>query len=970
MTIASLIIDVAANTGKITRDVEKITGQMDRIATSAANAERGTAGITSKMVALGTAAGTFLGNLAYDAVKKMGAALIEVASRGIELAPVSSAFQALARSVGESGDAMLQVARTATKGLIGDLDLMQAANKGILLGLPITSASFGTLAQTAVVLGKAMGQGPVQSFDDLITALGRSSPMILDNLGLSVKVGEANDKYARSVGKTADSLTDAEKKLAFYNAAMDAAKRKVDEVGGLQLTFADRVQQARVAFTNFTDALGVAIATSPVINAAFGAFSDAIGSAFGENQTVLVQRLMGVVNRFAIGTVDAAQVGISAAGIIGRAWSGLQLIFAGTASVIASLGLAFANLVAGAANLATKIPGLGDGFRGVAASANDLATFMGGVQQSFHDQAQAALSGVQGNSTFQQTLDRVSGTLGTMRASMAAAASQQVDAAVIASQLARAHDAQVTSTAKASAEADKLARAWASYTSTGATVAETLGRMNGTVVEAIKWDLAHGKSKSDLATIYGVTGDQVEAVGEQLRLETLMAEAAAGAHQKLATSVWNVSTAAEALRARPLVGSAFIPTLQSGPNPQITAAATSFSQNFGAVLQTQLPQSIMAAIQGGGNVLQAAGSTLGSFLTSDKGFGKMITGGLTKLLGDGMGAAVSTIIPGLGALVGPALQLAFKGLKKLFGGPSEDELAGRNVVADFEKSLQSTLTAQQQAEAGGRSWAATVISVRDAYAKIGLPASQAEADVERLWASSREGAAASAAAVSVIEANLRRVTEAEEATAAAAQASAAVQAERAATMQKQLQGLMDQRQSLFNAIQNEAPEEVMGVVETATRAQMAVLDEQIAAQQRQLELEAQTAANTLESTLSAIDPEPVHVPVVFDIPDLPGGLRMTDSPDVVPMAAGGYGTVTKPTLFLAGEAGPEQVAFSGANKRFAGASQVVDMSAVRSELQALRQQQADQQAYFSGQFARDLSRAVRDEVQKVSVIRR
>jgi hypothetical protein len=36
------------------------------------------------------------------------------------------------------------------------------------------------------------------------------------------------------------------------------------------------------------------------------------------------------------------------------------------------------------------------------------------------------------------------------------------------------------------------------------------------------------------------------------------------------------------------------------------------------------------------------------------------------------------------------------------------------------------------------------------------------------------------------------------------------------------------------------------------------------------------------------------------------------------MAAGGFGTVTRPTLFLAGEAGPEQFAFSGANRQFAG----------------------------------------------------
>jgi hypothetical protein len=39
-------------------------------------------------------------------------------------------------------------------------------------------------------------------------------------------------------------------------------------------------------------------------------------------------------------------------------------------------------------------------------------------------------------------------------------------------------------------------------------------------------------------------------------------------------------------------------------------------------------------------------------------------------------------------------------------------------------------------------------------------------------------------------------------------------------------------------------------------------------------------------------------------------------PEPIPMADGGVGTVTQPTLFLAGENGPEQFAFSGTNRTF------------------------------------------------------
>jgi TP901 family phage tail tape measure protein len=56
---------------------------------------------------------------------------------------------------------------------------------------------------------------------------------------------------------------------------------------------------------------------------------------------------------------------------------------------------------------------------------------------------------------------------------------------------------------------------------------------------------------------------------------------------------------------------------------------------------------------------------------------------------------------------------------------------------------------------------------------------------------------------------------------------------------------------------------------------------------------------------------------VFVNPD--GSIEMPeDVPGIHEMAAGGFGTVRRPTLFMAGEEGPEDFAFSGANKSFAG----------------------------------------------------
>jgi TP901 family phage tail tape measure protein len=56
---------------------------------------------------------------------------------------------------------------------------------------------------------------------------------------------------------------------------------------------------------------------------------------------------------------------------------------------------------------------------------------------------------------------------------------------------------------------------------------------------------------------------------------------------------------------------------------------------------------------------------------------------------------------------------------------------------------------------------------------------------------------------------------------------------------------------------------------------------------------------------------------VFVNPD--GSIEMPeDVPGIHEMAAGGFGRVSRPTLFMAGEAGPEEFAFSGAHKSFGG----------------------------------------------------
>lgn len=71
-------------------------------------------------------------------------------------------------------------------------------------------------------------------------------------------------------------------------------------------------------------------------------------------------------------------------------------------------------------------------------------------------------------------------------------------------------------------------------------------------------------------------------------------------------------------------------------------------------------------------------------------------------------------------------------LYKKWRGVSEEVKEARKEVAEFQKEIRGTMTAQQQAEAGGQDWAATTITVRDAMRGLGMEAGEADRKAQEL----------------------------------------------------------------------------------------------------------------------------------------------------------------------------------------------------------------------------------------------
>jgi len=146
-------------------------------------------------------------------------------------------------AAGVSADKILRSMRELSGGTISTMELIQSSTRAMILGLPIDKLD--KLMRIARASATAMGTDVKQMFDDIVVGIGRQSRLILDNLGIVVKMEDAYKKYAEQLGKTASQLLETEKRQAFLNAVLEEGERIIRQVGkaGQELTPAETFQR-------------------------------------------------------------------------------------------------------------------------------------------------------------------------------------------------------------------------------------------------------------------------------------------------------------------------------------------------------------------------------------------------------------------------------------------------------------------------------------------------------------------------------------------------------------------------------------------------------------------------------------------------------------------------------------------------------------------------------------------------------
>ena len=181
--------------------------------------------------------------------------LIGFSREASKLGSVEKAFNTLAGATEDSSIAIEKL-RSATDGTMSSFDLFKQANNAMILGVSNNSDEMAEMFDIAQRLGRALGQDTAMSVESLVTGIGRQSRLMLDNIGIMVKAEEAYDAFANKLGISTDQLTDAQKKQAFFNAAMKGAKDAIAKLGAEQLTSQDKFDQFGATLDDFQSHIG------------------------------------------------------------------------------------------------------------------------------------------------------------------------------------------------------------------------------------------------------------------------------------------------------------------------------------------------------------------------------------------------------------------------------------------------------------------------------------------------------------------------------------------------------------------------------------------------------------------------------------------------------------------------------------------------------------------------------------------
>ena len=254
--IASLYAKIGADTSGLQKALRQASTslnlaakEMQGVGKKAAESSAATDKQRMSMQDLGIAAAKVVMPIAAVGVALKKA--FDISEQGAAIVQTTASFDRLGVSI--------EMMRAASRGTIDDMGLMSStltlvagANEELQGRMLESAPQLMEIAKAANAVNPALGDTAFM-YDSIARGIKRSSPLILDNLGIIVKIGEANETYAAAIGKTVAQLTAEDKQIALLNATMAAGNRLIEQAGGSVEAYGDAWASVRAHIKNATD---------------------------------------------------------------------------------------------------------------------------------------------------------------------------------------------------------------------------------------------------------------------------------------------------------------------------------------------------------------------------------------------------------------------------------------------------------------------------------------------------------------------------------------------------------------------------------------------------------------------------------------------------------------------------------------------------------------------------------------------
>ena len=364
------------------------------------------------LIAVAGAAG-----LVVAALGAVTIAVIELGKRGADVNDVNATLEHFAGGADQARLAM-DALRAGTKDTVDNFTLAKEAAHLLSAGVKLTAQDFGLLGEAAFVLQNRGLGGTKEQLELVSSALvtGRTRALAM-SLGV-IDNANAMEDYAKSIGVTVDQLSDAGKAEAKRIEVMRLLSVAVKDAGEQTRDFGEHFEFIQAQVINWVDDLGSAIASSKVFEAALSALEGAFTAAFGGDKSETINKVVRFIEQGAIAVVGFAQNMIVMAKVAEVVWNGIRTVVLGVETAVLGLATGFAEVSLGIGYVANAVGLLSD--ESLQAGADQVNMLEEMTKSLATQTAEAAVSTVT-HTAFDESLDRLSMTLGNVKASMMAA---------------------------------------------------------------------------------------------------------------------------------------------------------------------------------------------------------------------------------------------------------------------------------------------------------------------------------------------------------------------------------------------------------------------------------------------------------------------------------------------------------------------------------------------------------------------